>query len=110
MNDSWAAAGSVGGRGPHAPIRARRSARPVLALMATGLLALGLGLSSAAPNWSSDEHPAVTGPVAWLLGAPTDRGPARRRQISVAAALRNSARPQTLFEWATDRHLTVHWE
>jgi kumamolisin len=110
MNDSWAAAGSVGERGPHAQIRARRSARPVLALIATGLLALGLGLSSAAPNRSSDEHPAVTGPVAWLLSASTDLGPARRRQISVAAELRNSARPQTLSEWATDRHLTVHWE
>lgn len=110
MNHSWAAVGSVGERGPHAPIRARRWARPVLALIATGLLALGFGLSSAAPNRSSDEQPAVTGPVAWLLSASTDLGPGRRKQISVAAELRSSARPQTLFEWATDRHLTVHWE
>ena len=104
MNHSWAAVGSVGERGPHAPIRARRSARPVLALIATGLLALGFGLSSAAPNRSSDEQPAVTGPVAWLLSASTDLGPARRKQISVAAALRSSARPQAPFAAIPGNH------
>ena len=48
--------------------------------------------------------------MAWLLAASTDLGPARRQQISVTAALRHSDRPQALIDWATDRHLTVHWE
>jgi kumamolisin len=69
-----------------------------------------LGLRGAALIRSSDEQQPVTGPVAWLLAASTDLGPARRKDISVAAALGSSARPHALIDWATDRHLTVHWK
>ena len=109
MNHTWAATGSVGERGRHGPIRTCHSARYLLILMATGLLILTLALRGATPTRSSDDQARIAGPVAWLLAASSDLGPARGRQISVTAALHHSARPQTLFGWAADRHLTVRW-
>ena len=110
MNHWWAAADNDGKRERHAPPRKRRLVPPLFALMVTGLLILALGLRSAASTRSSDEQPLITGPVAWLLAASTDLGPARSTQISVAVALHRSDRPQALIDWATQRHLTVHWE
>ncbi|MFZ0227802.1 MAG: S53 family peptidase [Mycobacterium sp.] len=81
-----------------------------MALIATGLLVLAFGLRSAAPIRSTDQQLRIAGPVAWLLDASTDLGPARIKQISIAAALHRSARPLALIGWATDRHLTVDWE
>jgi kumamolisin len=110
MNHSWATVGSFAERASHPSTRARHSAPHLLAVIATGLLVLAFGLRSAAPARSSDEQPLITGPVAWLLAASTDLGPARSTRISVAAALHRSDRPQALIGWATDRRLTVHWE
>lgn len=104
MDQSWAAAGNVG------PSRARRWAPPLLALTATALLVFSLGLRSTAFSRSGDEQPVITGPMSWLLAASTDLGPARSRQISVAAALHHSARPQALTAWAANRHLTIQWQ
>jgi kumamolisin len=110
MNYSSATVGSFAERASHPSARARHSAPHLLALIATGLLVLAFGLRSAAPIRSTDQHPLIAGPVAWLLDASTDLGPARIKQIAIAAALHRSDRPQTLIGWATNRRLTVDWE
>jgi kumamolisin len=110
MDHSWASAGRVAEPAPPQPTHAHHVVPRLLVLIATGLLVLALGLRSAGPTRLSDEQSRITGPVAWLLTASTDLGPARRKQISITAALHRSARPQALIEWATGRHLTVHWQ
>jgi kumamolisin len=110
MNHSSAASGRVVKRALRPSGGARHSAPHLLAFIITGLLVLAFGLRGAAPTRSSDQQPRIAGPVAWLLAASTDLGPARSTRISVAAALRGPARPQTLFGWAADRHLTVRWQ
>jgi kumamolisin len=110
MNHSSPASGRVVKRALRPSGRARQSAPHLLALTVTGLLVLALGLRGAAPVRSSDDRPPIAGPVAWLLAASTDLGPAHRQQISVAAALHGPARPQTLYGWAADRHLAVRWQ
>jgi kumamolisin len=110
MNHSSAAIGSFAERESHSSTRARLSAPHLLALMATGLLIIAFGLRSAAPIRWADQQPLVVGPMAWLLDASTDLGPARIKQISIAAALHGPARPQTLFGWAADHDLTVRWQ
>lgn len=110
MNHSAATVGSFAERASHPSTRVRHSAPHLLALIATGLLVLAFGLRSAAPIRSTDQQLRIAGPVAWLLDASTDLGPARIKQISIAAALHRSARPLALIGWATDRHLTVDWE
>ena len=96
MNYSW-------------PVASRVGKRP-LPVIAIGLLVVVLGLGGMPGTHSTNEQPLITGPVAWLLTASTDLGPARSSQISVTATLHRSARPQILFGWAADRHLTVRWD
>src|SRR5271163_4288980 len=96
MTRLWATAGSVAEPAPPQPTPAHHSVPRLLALIATGLLLLALGLLSSVPTRSPGEQPRISGPVAWLLTASTDLGPARRQQISITAALHRSARPQAL--------------
>jgi hypothetical protein len=83
MNHSRATAARVAEPAPPQPTPAHHSVPRLLALIATGLLVLALGLCSSVPTRSSDEQPRITGPVAWLLTASTDLGPARRQQIQL---------------------------
>jgi kumamolisin len=106
----WEIAARNAEREPHPPSRVRRWAPAVMALLMTGLLLLAPNLRTATPTPFAGERTPISGPVAWLLAASTDLGPARSHQISVAAALRGTARPRALIEWATPRHLAVQWE
>jgi kumamolisin len=93
-------------------IAARRPALTLSALIAAALLVLAPGpLGTGHTRWpAADEQAVITGPVAWLLGASTDLGPARGRHFSVAVALHRSSRPDALIGWARSRQLTVRWQ
>jgi kumamolisin len=81
------------------------------AVVAAGILILALGLRmTTQATQPPDEQAPITGPVAWLLAASTDLGPARNERISVAAALHHRSRPEALIGWASSRHLSVHTE
>ncbi|MGH3967695.1 MAG: hypothetical protein ACRDTV_06145, partial [Mycobacterium sp.] len=57
------------------------------------------------------EQPTVIGgPVAWLLAASKDLGPAHTSQISLTVALRDAERPQGLIGWAARHGLSVSWQ
>lgn len=97
------------------PIRLTNGCRPslrVAAILGTVLLGLVLALGPrvGARAASSDERELITGPVAWLLAASADLGPAHRRPISVAAALKHPTRPEALFNWARSHRLSVRWQ
>jgi kumamolisin len=68
------------------------------------LLASDLRIGSAL-----DESPLIGGPFARLLAGSTDLGPSRAEQARLTAALRASARPDALINWATSRDLSVRW-
>jgi kumamolisin len=51
----------------------------------------------------------IDGPYSYLLASSTDLGPSHRADTQLTAALRDSARPDALFDWAGDNGLAVRW-
>ena len=86
----------------------RRVVPRLVALVATVYLALTLGLATG-PTGVSSARP-IAGPMAWLLSASTDLGPAHREDISLAASLHHSVRPDALIGWTRRHHLNVQWQ
>ncbi|UMB67462.1 S53 family peptidase [Mycobacterium paraterrae] len=52
----------------------------------------------------------VAGPMAWLLNASTDLGPAHRDGISLAVSLRHPMHPDALTGWTQRHHLDLQWQ
>ena len=81
----------------------------LVALLAAVYLALTMGVRTV--NTEAAGHlRQVSGPMAWLLNASKDLGPAHKDRISLAASLQHSARPAALFGWTQRNHLSVQWQ
>ena len=78
----------------------------VLALAVAGVLML---VSDLRPPHVADGPGPIPGPYSYLLASSTDFGPSRHRDAQLTLTLRDSARPTTLFDWASDRQLNVRW-
>ncbi|MDV3127384.1 S53 family peptidase [Mycobacterium sp. 21AC1] len=70
------------------------------------MLVLASGLTDAQATHRTG---VIDGPYASLLAASTDLGPSHRPDAQLTVALRQSARPAALFDWAHHRGLTVRW-
>ncbi len=84
----------------------RRIAVRLVALVATVYLALAM---TAGPNGVGSSR-LISGPMAWLLSASKDLGPAHKDAISLAASLHHPARPDALIGWTRQHHLNVQWQ
>ena len=78
----------------------------VLALIAASVLVL---VSDLRPTRSSDGAEVIAGPYSYLLASSTDLGPSRDRNVQLTVALRDTARPQAMFDWADGQNLAVRW-
>jgi kumamolisin len=76
------------------------------ALLAAAYLALAVGTGPTSAN----SPRLIAGPMAWLLSASKDLGPAHQERISLAAALHHSGRPDALMGWTQQHHLAVQWQ
>lgn len=85
---------------------ARRNGLPLLVLIAVGVLVLMSGPRAARV---SDAAGLIGGPVAWLLAASADLGPARTGQVQLTVALHDATRPGALIGWASSHGLSVRW-
>jgi kumamolisin len=78
----------------------------LLVLIAAGVLALASDLRvTPVPGASA----VIGGPYALLLGASTDLGPAHSGPVQLTVTLRDATRPERLFGWAGEHHLSVRW-
>ena len=57
----------------------------------------------------SDNRTVIGGPLALLLASSTDLGPSRDDSAQLTVTLPDSARPQTLIEWASTHRIRVRW-
>ena len=96
----WRSAGALVNRSSH------RSAPRVMVL----LVATYLTLATAAGSAGVRGPRLIAGPMAWLLSASKDLGPAHKDAISLAASLRHSMRPEALIGWTQRHHLNVQWQ
>jgi kumamolisin len=78
----------------------------VLALIAASVLVL---VSDLRPTRSSDGAEVIAGPYSYLLASSTDLGPSRDRNVQLTVALRDTARPHAMFDWADGQNLAVRW-
>ena len=62
-----------------------------------------------ATNSPATSAAPIAGPFAVLLANSVDLGPARADHTQVTVALRDSAPPRRLTEWARQQHLSVRW-
>ena len=76
-----------------------------LALIAVGVFALVSDLRASVSGTAG----LIGGPYSYLLASSTDLGPSRRADTQLTAALRESTRPNALFDWAGDNGLAVRW-
>jgi kumamolisin len=56
-----------------------------------------------------DTPASIGGPFALLLGASTDLGPSHRDDAQLTVALRDTAQPDRLLDWARTKGLFVRW-
>src|SRR5947209_10196635 len=85
---------------------AGRAALRLVALLVAVYLALAMG---AGPIRASYPR-LIAGPMAWLLNASKDLGPAHQDRISLAASLQHSTRPDALIGWTRHHHLDLQWQ
>jgi len=83
-----------------------RAGLRLVALLAAVYLALAMGTGSTGVS----SPRLIAGPMAWLLSASKDLGPAHKDAISLAASLHRSARPDALIGWTQRHHLNVQWQ
>ena len=83
-----------------------RAGLRLVALLAAMYLALAVGTG---PTGVSSPR-LIAGPMAWLLSASKDLGPAHKDAISLAASLQHSVRPDVLIGWTQRHHLNVQWQ
>lgn len=76
------------------------------AILAAGALLFVAGVHAESPP---DNRAVIGGPLALLLASSTDLGLSRDGSAQVTAALRDSARPAALTEWASAHRLRVRW-
>jgi kumamolisin len=91
------------------PTTARPMALRLVALLAAVYLALTMGVRTVTAETPAHSK-LISGPVAWLLDASKDLGPAHKERISVAASLQHAVRPGALIGWAQRHHLDVQWQ
>ena len=77
-----------------------------LATLTAGVLVLVAGVHAES---MSDSRAVIGGPLALLLASSTDLGPSRDDGTQLTVTLPNSARPQTLIEWARAHRIRVRW-
>jgi kumamolisin len=56
-----------------------------------------------------DNGAVIRGPLALLLASSTDLGPSGNGSVQITVTLADSARPQTLIEWAGAHRMSVRW-
>jgi kumamolisin len=78
----------------------------LLAILAAGVLVLVTGVHAASV---SDNRTVIGGPLALLLASSTDLGPSRDGGVQLTVTLPDSARPETLLEWASAHGMWVRW-
>jgi kumamolisin len=78
----------------------------LLATLAAGALVLVAGVRAES---MPDNHAVIGGPLALLLASSTDLGPSRDGGVQLTVTLPDSARPQTLIEWAGAHRMSVRW-
>jgi len=78
----------------------------LLATLAVGVLVVVTGVRVASV---SDNRAVIGGPLALLLASSTDLGSSRDGGAQLTVTLRDSARPQTLIEWARAHRMSVRW-
>ena len=78
----------------------------LLAILAAGALLLVAGVRAES---TPDGHPVIGGPLALLLASSTDLGSSRDGGVQLTVTLPDSARPQTLVEWAGAHRMSVRW-
>jgi kumamolisin len=62
------------------------------------------------PGPALDLPGVIGGPYALLLGSSTDLGPSRLEHSQLTVALRDTARPEPLMNWAAAEGLDVRWQ
>jgi kumamolisin len=77
-----------------------------LAILAAGALVLVAGVHAES---MPDNRNSIGGPLALLLASSTDLGPSRDGGVQLTVTLHDSARPQTLIEWAGAHRMSVRW-
>jgi kumamolisin len=76
------------------------------AILAAGALMLVAGVhAESRPN----DRQIIGGPLALLLASSTDLGPSRDSGVQLTVTLPDSARPQTLIEWAGAHRMSMRW-
>ena len=78
----------------------------LLAILSAGVLLLVAGVHTKS---MSDNRAVIGGPLALLLASSTDLGPSRDDSAQLTVTLPDSARPQTLIEWASTHRIRVRW-
>ena len=78
----------------------------LLAVVAAGVLVLATAVRVASV---SDNRAVIGGPLALLLASSTDLGPSRDDSAQLTVTLPDTARPQTLVEWASAHRIRVRW-
>jgi kumamolisin len=78
----------------------------LLAIIAAGVLLIVAGVHVKS---MSDNRAVIGGPLALLLASSTELGPSRDDSAQLTVTLPDSARPQTLIEWASAHRIRVRW-
>jgi kumamolisin len=76
------------------------------AILAAGALVLVAGVHAES---MPDNGEVIGGPLELLLASSTDLGPSRDGGVQLTVTLPDSARPETLIEWAGAHRMSVRW-